>query len=79
MPEPASAPSQDRWEEFLGQYGYDKKIAAIASIYPEQRSLEVKYSDLEHFDVEFADALLHSPTKVLKAGEAAIASIAKMA
>jgi replicative DNA helicase Mcm len=70
---------QDRWEEFLVQYGYDKKIAAIASIYPEERSLYVSYGDLEHFDVEFADGLLHSPDKYLKAGEAAVASIAKTA
>ena len=27
MPELASAPLQDKWEEFLGQYGYDKEIA----------------------------------------------------
>ncbi|MFO7619351.1 MAG: minichromosome maintenance protein MCM [Thermoplasmata archaeon] len=79
MPESTSTPLQDRWEEFLVQYGYDKKIATIASIYPEERSLYVKYEDLEHFDVEFADELLHSPAKVLKAGELAVASIAKMA
>jgi len=70
---------QDKWEEFLGRYGYDKKIAGIASIYPEERSLEVKYEDLEHFDEEFADELLKSPDRILKAGEAAIASIARMA
>ncbi|MBU4032857.1 MAG: minichromosome maintenance protein MCM [Candidatus Thermoplasmatota archaeon] len=79
MPESASAPLQDRWEEFLVHYGYDKKIAVIASTYPEERSLYVKYEDLEHFDVEFADELLRSPIRVLGAGEMAVASIAKMA
>lgn len=79
MPELASAPLQDKWEEFLGQYGYDKKIASIASIFPDKRSLYVKYDDLEHFDVELADSLLKSPGRVIRAGEAAIASIAKMA
>ncbi len=79
MPESASAPLQDRWEEFLVQYGYDKLIAAIASIYPEERSLEVKYEHLEHFDVDFADGLLHQPEKYLKAGEIKIADIAKAA
>lgn len=70
---------QDKWEEFLGQYGYDKDISSIASIYPEKRSLYVKYADIEHFDIELADELLKSPTKVIKAGEAAIYQIAKMA
>ena len=79
MPELASAPLQEKWEEFLGQYGYDKKIASIASIYPEDRSLYVKFADIEHFDVELSDELLKSPTRVIKAGEAAIYQIAKMA
>ena len=79
MPELASAPLQDKWEEFLGQYGYDKKIASIASIFPEERSLYVKYHDIDHFDPELADELMRSPVKVVKAGEAAIYQIAKMA
>ncbi len=79
MPELASAPLQDKWEEFLGQYGYDKKIASIASIYPEDRSLYVLFADVEHFDIELADELLKSPTRVVKAGEVAIYQIAKMA
>ncbi|MDD4307631.1 MAG: minichromosome maintenance protein MCM [Thermoplasmata archaeon] len=79
MPEPATAPLQDKWEEFLGRYGYDKKIASIASIYPDERSLFVRYQDIEHFDEVFADELIKSPIRVLKAGEAAIVSIARMA
>jgi replicative DNA helicase Mcm len=70
---------QDKWEEFLGRYGYDQKIASIASIYPEQRSLDVKYEDIEHFDEVFADELLKNPARALKAGESAISSIARMA
>ena len=79
MPELASAPLQEKWEEFLGQYGYDKKIASIASIYPEDRTLSVTFSDIEHFDIDLIDELLKSPTGVIKAGEAAIYQIAKMA
>ncbi len=78
MPDLASAPLQDKWEEFLGQYGYDKEISSIATIYPEKRSLHIKFNDLEHYDVEMADELLKSPAGVLKAGEAAIYQIAKM-
>ncbi len=79
MAEPSSEPLQEKWEEFLGQYGYDDKIREIASIYPEERSLLVKYEDIEHFDVDFADALLQNPNLVTQAGEKAIASIAQMA
>ncbi len=79
MPETASAPLQEKWEEFLGKYGYDKKIASIASIYPEERSLYVKFQDIEHYDEDFADQLIGSPVRVLKAGELAIASVARMA
>ncbi len=79
MPELASAPLQEKWEEFLGQYGYDKKIASIASIYPEERSVYVLFADVEHFDIDMADELLKSPTKAIKAGEDAIYQIAKMA
>jgi len=70
---------QEKWEEFLGAYGYDKKIASIASIYPEERSLYVKFPDIEHYDEDFADRLISSPTEVLRAGELAVASIARMA
>lgn len=74
-----STPLQEKWEEFLGQYGYDEKIRKIAGIFPEERSLFVKYTDIEHSDVDFADSLLHSPVPIIEAGEKAIASIAQMA
>jgi len=72
-------PLQDKWEEFLGQYGYDKKVREIANIFPEERSLFVTFEDLEHFDLDFADLLLQNPNKVIEAGERAIQSVAAMA
>jgi replicative DNA helicase Mcm len=72
-------PLIEKWEEFLGQYGYDEKIREIAGVFPEERSLFVKYTDIEHFDVEFADGLLQNPGRVIKAGEKAIESLAQMA
>jgi replicative DNA helicase Mcm len=79
VPEPASMPLQEKWEDFLVQYGYDNMVKDIATKYPEERSLYVKFEDLERFDMEMADGLLESPYRMLKAGEAAIASIAEMA
>jgi len=79
MADTASAPLQEKWEEFLGKYGYDKKIASIASVYPEERSLYVRFQDMEHYDEDFADLLISSPAKMLRAGEQAVASIARMA
>ena len=73
-----TTPLIEKWEEFLGQYGYDEKIREIAAVFPEERSLYVKYTDIEHFDVEFADNLLQNPTRLIQAGEKAIEILAQM-
>ena len=79
MVEQFSTPLQEKWEDFLVKHGYDNKVKEIAGKYPDERSLYVKFEDIEHFDMELADSLLDTPSKTLKAGEAAIAGIAEMA
>ncbi len=60
------------WGEILEEYDYIPKIKKISDIYPEKRSLEVKFDDLDHYDNELAALLLTFPEKLLKAGEEAI-------
>lgn len=79
MAEQSTEPLSEKWEEFLSQYGYDNVIKHVASIYPEERSVFVKFEDIEHFDIDFADQLLQNPYWVIEAGEKAVATIAKMA
>jgi replicative DNA helicase Mcm len=66
---------QSKWEDFiretreLNPLMYQTQINDLQNMYPEVRSFAVKFSDLQLFDPDFADYLLHSPTRVLKACE----------
>jgi replicative DNA helicase Mcm len=51
---------------------YKAKIDDLLLNYPARRSLMVDYSDLEKFDPDFADALVHTPDLVIEAAEDAI-------
>src|SRR6267143_3119859 len=60
------------WEEFFEEMGYLSKIIAVADRYPEERSLEVSFVDLNRFDTDMAIYLLRHPLNVLSAGEEAM-------
>lgn len=64
-----------KWSEFLEEYGYESKIIAFADSYPERRSLEVLFEELNRFDTDLAIYLLRHPQNSLLAGEQAIARI----
>lgn len=48
------------------------RIDALLLVYPTQKSLFVSYSELEKFDPDLADALVHAPDNIVKAAEEAI-------
>src|SRR3989442_13105234 len=61
-----------KWEEFFEEMGYLSKIIAVADRYPESRSLEASFLDLNRFDTDMAIYLLRHPLNVLMAGEEGI-------
>lgn len=52
-----------------------KEIESLASNYPEKRSLNIDFKQLEKFDYKLADELLDSPEYLLRAVEEAIEKI----
>jgi len=61
-----------KWEEFFDEAGYQSKIISVADRYPEERSLEVQFDELNRFDTDMAIFLLRHPLNALTAGEEAI-------
>lgn len=61
-----------RWEEFFDERDYGGRITAIADAYPEERSLQVDYSDVERFDSDLALYLMDHPQNAIYAAEQAI-------
>jgi len=64
-----------KWEEFFAEYGYEATIISIADRYPEERSLEVKFVDLDRYDTDLAIYLLEKPDEALSAAEEAVRSL----
>src|SRR5512136_621920 len=60
-----------KWEEFLRSRYWDD-LLELADSYPDERSLVVKFSDLDKFDPEFAEELLENPEQILEAAQAAL-------
>ena len=52
-----------RWEEFFTDSEYRHRITEIADLYPEKKSLEISYSEIEYFDFEFAEYFLNRSYK----------------
>ncbi|MBU2101020.1 hypothetical protein KKB11_07360, partial [Candidatus Micrarchaeota archaeon] len=67
-------PFVSKFEQFFSQQ-YKKKIERLASQYPEKKSLEIDFKELEEFDFELADSLLENPDYVIEAAEIAAKSI----
>jgi len=65
------APLVEKYETFFSTT-YTEQINELSESYPEKRSLEVNYSDLDKFDYQLADDLLRDPDKHLKAAEEAL-------
>ncbi len=63
-----------KFEQFFDQQ-YKKKIEKLAASYPEKKSLEIDFKELEEFDFELADSLLDNPDYLIEAAELAIKNI----
>lgn len=63
-----------KWEEFLSSRYWDE-LLELADSYPTDRSLEVRFPDMDAYDPEFADELLENPEQILEAGHAALLEI----
>lgn len=61
-----------KWEEFFEEAGYLSKIITVADRYPEDRTLEVSFLELNRFDTDMAIFLMGHPLNVLTAGEEAM-------
>ncbi|MFQ5909828.1 MAG: hypothetical protein ACE5IJ_03800, partial [Thermoplasmata archaeon] len=62
-----------KWVEFFDQYGYESKIAAIADVFPQKKSLDVNFEDVDRYDSDFAMHFLRKPAMAIQVGEEAIA------
>jgi replicative DNA helicase Mcm len=60
-----------KWEEFLRSRYWDD-LLKLADSYPDERSLTVRFPDLDRFDPEFAEELLEGPEPVMEAAHAAL-------
>ena len=61
-----------KWEEFFEEHEYHGRILSLADEYPETRSLEVKFEDLNRYDTDFAIFFLKRPQTAIAAGEETI-------
>lgn len=60
-----------KWEEFLRSRYWDE-LLELADSYPDERSLVVKFPDLDRYDPEFAEELLENPEQLMEAAGAAL-------
>ncbi len=64
-----------RWEAFFQGTDYIQRIREVSDLYPEVRSINVVYADLDHFDADLAIYLLEHPDLALLAGKQAIRNL----
>jgi len=60
-----------KWAEFLRSRYWDE-LLKLADSYPDERSLKIRFSDIDKFDSEFAEELLENPEQILEAAHAAL-------
>ncbi|MCX6673393.1 MAG: AAA family ATPase, partial [Methanothrix sp.] len=60
-----------KWVEFLRTRYWDE-LLKLADSYPDERSLKIRFSDIDKFDSEFAEELLENPEQILEAAHAAL-------
>ncbi|MDW5561669.1 MAG: LAGLIDADG family homing endonuclease [Methanomassiliicoccus sp.] len=64
-----------KWEAFFQGTEYMQKVREVADLYPEVRSVNVQYDDLDRFDADLAAGLLEHPDLYLLAGKQAIKNL----
>ncbi len=76
---PAPPELQSHWASVLEEAGRRPAILALSDRYPEERSLEVPFSDIDRADTSLADLLLERPEEVLDAGQRAMRELLPVA
>ena len=66
-----SADLVTKWEEFLRSRYWDD-LLELADSYPDQRSLIIRFPDIDRFDHEFAEELLDNPEMLLETAKTAL-------
>ncbi len=61
-----------KWEEFFADAGYEPRIIGLSDRYPEERTLEVRFDDVNRFDTDMAIYLLGHPLNVLESANEAV-------
>lgn len=79
MPEYTPAELVQKWEEFFNDSDYAGRILSVSDAYPETRTLEVPFDELNRFDTDFAIYFLNRPQNALAAGEEGITRVAPAA
>ncbi len=69
---PAPPELQSRWATVLEEVGLRPRILQLHDRFPEERSLEVAFHQLDAADTSLADLLLERPEEVLHAGQRAM-------
>jgi len=64
-----------KWEAFFQGTEYMQKVREVADLYPEVRSVNVRYDDLDRFDADLAAGLLEHPDLYLLAGKQAMKNL----
>ncbi|UOY10189.1 minichromosome maintenance protein MCM [Methanonatronarchaeum sp. AMET6-2] len=62
---------EERFKEFYERY-LETEIKDLVASYPNQKSLHVRYPELERFDPEFADQLIKYPDSFIRGAEKAV-------
>ena len=63
-----------KWEEFLRSRYWDE-LLELADSYPDERSLIIRFPDLDRYDPDFAEELLDNPDQILEAAGATLLEI----
>ncbi len=67
-------PFISKFEQFF-HLRYKKEIEKLASTYPEKKSLNIDFNELERFDFELAEELISNPDYLIDAAKEAVKSI----
>ncbi|UCH90305.1 MAG: minichromosome maintenance protein MCM [Thermoplasmata archaeon] len=60
------------WEQFFVSKDFNTRILDAVNEYPETKSIEVKYFEIDYFNPDLANHLLEKPNKTLPAAEQAL-------
>ncbi|RLG21265.1 AAA family ATPase [Candidatus Micrarchaeota archaeon] len=69
--ETSSAPQVSQFEEFINEK-YKDEITRIAQLFPEKRSVEIDYQELDKYDIKLADDVIEKPYQTIRAARDAI-------